>query len=70
MLSIVLMKMNVSLGDYVQIKSRRLQGCSKSYHGFVFNKKSILTGYIPGPFSDGGDFKIGYVCIGKLCMTA
>ncbi|CAI8030252.1 hypothetical protein GBAR_LOCUS17158 [Geodia barretti] len=40
--SIVLMKMNTTIGDYIQIKSKRLQGCSYTYRGFVF-KRSMTT---------------------------
>ena len=61
--SVVLMNMSTTLGDYVQIKSTRLQGCSSRYRGFIFNKNSILIGYIPGPYSEGGDLELGYVCI-------
>ena len=64
-LSVVLMKMNTTIGDYVQIKSKRLQGCTTSYRGFVFNKKSILIGYVPGLHTEGGELELGYVCISK-----
>lgn len=63
--SVVLMNLTTTIGDYVQIKQRRIQGCSHRYRGFVFNKKSILTGYIPGPYSEGGKLELGYVCISK-----
>ena len=63
--SIVLMKMNTTIGDYIQIKSKRLQGCSYTYRGFVFSKKSILIGYVPSPHTEGGELELGYICISK-----
>ena len=63
------MNINISLGDYMQIKSRRLQGCSTTYRGFVFGKRSILTGYVPSPISEGGEFELGYVCMGKYTLS-
>ena len=59
------MKMNTTVGDYIQIKSKRLQGCSFTYRGFVFSKKSILIGYVPSPHTEGGELELGYVCISK-----
>ena len=59
------MTLNTTIGDYVQIKSKRLQGCSSTYRGFVFNKRSILVGYVPSPHTEGGELELGYVCISK-----
>ena len=64
--SVLVMNHNLSLGDYLQIKSKRLQGCSREYRGFVFGKKSILVGYVPGFTSEGGEFELSYMCVGEL----
>ena len=59
------MKMNTTIGDYIQIKSKRLQGCTSHYRGFVFKKKSILIGYVPSPHTEGGELELGYICISE-----
>ena len=62
--AVLLMRLNISSGDYLQLKHRKLEGCLTEYKGFLFRKKSILVGHVPADTSQGGSFELGYVCIG------
>lgn len=63
----MLMQLNLSRSDYLQIKNKQLEGCASthSFSAFFFNKKSILVGLISNSVL-GSAFKLGYVCVGEF----
>ena len=62
----VVMQLNLSRSDYLQIKNKQLEGCAHthSFSAFFFNKKSILVGLISNSVV-GSAFELGYVCVGE-----
>ena len=63
----ILMKLNLSRGDYLQIKRKQLEGCEHmdAFRPFFFNKKSIRVSLFSNS-TQGSAFELGYVCVGEL----
>lgn len=63
----ILMKLNLSRGDYLQIKRKQLEGCEHmdTFRPFFFNKKSIRVSLFSNS-TQRSAFELGYVCVGEL----
>lgn len=66
-IAIILMNLNLSQGDYLQIKRRQLEGCAHmhTFRPFFFNKKSIRVSLFSNS-TQGSLFELGYVCVGEF----
>ena len=63
----IVLQMNLTNGDYLQVKRKHLEGCVDLPWTNHFSKKSILvaTAQPSNETADGSTFQLGYLCVGE-----